>query len=322
MSPASSPLAKDGPRAIVLGCASLALSSVEAGFFRDFDPLGFILFARNCESPGQVRELVAALRACVGRADAPVLIDQEGGRVARLKPPHWPVFPAMRVFGEMAAKDQDAAVRACRMNAALIGYELASLGIDMDCLPVLDVPSSNGHDVIGNRAFSPDPELVAALGAAVCEGLAEAGVGAIIKHVPGHGRATADSHHELPRVTAGIEELRATDFPPFRALRNAGWAMVAHVLYTALDPERPATTSAKVITETLRGEIGFEGFLIADDIGMQALDGSLAERAEATLAAGNDLTLHCSGRMEEMEALAGAVRTIDDAQPGGWRGQR
>jgi beta-N-acetylhexosaminidase len=297
------------PKAIVLGCAGVTLGDDERRFFAELDPLGFILFARNCETPQQVSQLTQDLRASVGREDAPILIDQEGGRVARLKPPHWPLFPPMQKFGDLARHDRLAAIEACQLNAALIGFELSALGIDVDCAPVLDLPVPGAHDVIGDRAFSSDPLLVADLGRAVCEGLKEAGVISIIKHIPGHGRATVDSHKELPRVAASLPELGHTDFVPFQRLADAPWAMVAHVLYDALDSANPVSTSATAI-QFIRQTLRFEGILIADDIGMQALAGSLTERASATLAAGNDLTLHCSGVLAEMIELASAITDI------------
>ncbi len=312
MSPASPPRAS-APAAIILGCAGATLQPDERAFFRDLDPLGFILFARNCDTPQQVKALTGALRDCVGRADAPILIDQEGGRVARLRPPHWPSFPAMSLFGQMAGSDIDAAREACYLNALLIGHELAGLGIDVDCAPVLDLPVAGSHDIIGDRALAPDPETVAILGRAVCEGLAAAGVISVIKHIPGHGRATVDSHADLPRVDTPLEELQSSDFRPFAALRNAPWAMVAHVLFTAVDADHPVSTSPKAVRQILRTRIGYDGVLIADDIGMDALKGTLAERAAATLASGVDLTLHCSGRMDEMQALAPALLPVTPA---------
>ena len=297
-------------KAIILGCSGLALTEDERRFFADLDPLGFILFARNCDTPEQVRRLTGDLRDCIGRADAPILIDQEGGRVARLKPPHWPLFPPMRQFGNLARHDRTAAVEACQLNASLIGYELAALGIDVDCAPVLDISVPGAHDVIGDRAFSTDPLIVSDLGRAVCVGLKDAGVIPIIKHIPGHGRAAVDSHKELPKVETALAELALTDFLPFKRLNDAPWAMVAHVLYNAIDSGRPASTSSTLIQTLIRETLRFDGVLIADDIGMQALAGTLADRAATTLAAGNDLTLHCSGVLAEMVALAPAITDI------------
>ncbi len=301
------------PRAAILGCAGHSILPEERSFFARFNPLGFILFARNVDTPEQVCALVSELRSAVGRADAPVLIDQEGGRVQRLRPPHWRQAPAAARFGALASADRAAGIEATRLNAQLIGGELAALGIDTVCAPVLDLSFPGAHEVIGDRAYSGDPDLVAALGRAACEGFAAAGVAPIFKHIPGHGRSMVDSHLSLPVVEASRAELEAGDFRPFRALANtdlAGtrpWAMTAHVVYRAIDPDAPATTSRRVIGEVIRGYIGFEGVLIGDDLSMQALHGTIAERARATIAAGCDLALHCNGRMEEMTGLAEAV---------------
>lgn len=294
------------PRAVIFTCAGPTLSAGERDFFADADPLGFILFADNCSEPGQIRDLVAALRDCVGRADAPVLVDQEGGRVARLKPPHWREAPPARPFGQLAAHDMDAAILAVRLNALLIAAELYDLGINVDCAPVLDVPAPDAHDIIGDRAFSADPETVARLGQACCEGLLAGGVMPVIKHIPGHGRALVDSHHELPVVAAALDELERTDFLPFRALKAQPFAMVAHVVYSAADTERAATISRAVTDGVIRRDIGFEGLLISDDISMEALAGSPEERARAVLDGGCDVALHCSGKLDEMKAMVGA----------------
>lgn len=305
--------ARRRPRAAVLGCAGPALTEAERRLFAAADPLGFILFARNCESPAQLSPLVAALRDAVGRADAPVLIDQEGGRVARLGPPHWRKPPAAAGFGALAARGLGPARRAVWLNARLIAAELFPLGITVDCAPVLDLALPETHAVIGDRAFGSDPALVAALGRAFGEGLLAGGVLPVIKHIPGHGRARADSHLELPEVSAPRATLRATDWRPFEALADQPWAMTAHLRYSAIDARAPATTSAKLIAEVIRGEIGFDGVLVSDDLGMQALAGDLADRAEAALAAGCDLVLHCSGVLAEMETLMAAVPPLTDA---------
>ncbi len=297
-------------RAVILGCAGPRLSAEERRFFARADPLGFILFARNVETPDQLRALIADLRHAVGRAEAPVLIDQEGGRVQRLRPPHWRAAPAAARFGALAATDRPAAVEAARLNAQLIGGELADLGIDRVCAPVLDLRFPGAHDVIGDRAYSGDPEIVAALGRASCEGFQAAGVTPIIKHIPGHGRSMVDSHLGLPVVEASGAELAASDFRSFKALADMPWAMTAHIVYRAFDPDRPATTSPRVISDVVRGQIGFAGVLIGDDLSMAALAGSIAERATATLAAGCDLALHCNGKMEEMAAVMDAVPAI------------
>jgi beta-N-acetylhexosaminidase len=292
---------------VILGCAGPALSDWERAFFRDADPVGFILFARNCESPEQVRALTGALRDTVGRDDAPVLIDQEGGRVARLRPPHWRAAPPARRFGALLARSEALAVEATRLNATLIALELSDLGITVDCAPVLDVPAPGAHDIVGDRAFSADPAEVIRLGRAMADGLVDGGVLPVIKHVPGHGRAHADSHLDLPVVDADRAALEAVDFAPFRALADLPCAMTAHVLYTALDPDRPATTSATVVAEVIRDWIGFDGLLISDDLSMNALEGSLGDRAAAALAAGCDIALHCNGDPEEMAAVVAAA---------------
>ncbi len=301
------------PAAALFGCGGARLSEDERRFFATVDPLGFILFARNIETPGQVKALVADLRASVGRADAPVLIDQEGGRVQRLRPPHWRKAPPGAAFAAVAARDLAAAREALRLDFRLIGRELAELGIDVDCAPVLDVPVPGAHDVIGDRAYGATPEEVAALAGEVIEGLLDEGVLPVIKHVPGHGRAMVDSHLALPVVEASLAELEARDFPPFRAMRHAPWAMTAHVVYTALDAIRPATTSAKVIAEVIRGAIGFDGVLISDDLSMKALGGSFEQRTRDSLDAGCDVVLHCNGDMAEMTAVAAELRPLTDA---------
>lgn len=300
------------PAAAVMGCAGLRLSEDERRFFTRVNPLGFILFARNVDTPDQVRALVAALRASVGRADAPVMIDQEGGRVQRLRPPHWRKAPAGEPFAALAGRDAAAAIEALRLNFRLIGRELADLGIDMDCAPVLDVPVPGAHDVIGDRAYGRTPDQVAALGRAVCDGLLDEGVLPVIKHIPGHGRAMVDSHLALPVVEASRAELEAQDFPPFRALADAPWAMTAHVVYQTLDPSAPATTSPQVIRDVIRGWIGFDNVLVSDDLSMKALGGSFEDRTRLALDAGCDVVLHCNGDMAEMEAVARALRPLTD----------
>jgi beta-N-acetylhexosaminidase len=312
LSSSTESLAGRRPRAVIFGCAGTTLSADERRFFADADPYGFILFKRNVGDPGQVRALVAELRATVGR-DAPVLIDQEGGRVARLGPPHWPALPPQRAIGLKAEHDLKAGLAAARALGRVIGAMLADLGIDVACAPVADLLLPQTHAVIGDRAFSADPFLVGELAGAVAFGLRDAGVTPIVKHIPGHGGATADSHLDLPRIDADSMTLEATDFAAFRAVETIPWAMVAHCVYTELDPDRPASISPAGI-EAIRDRIGFRGVLIADDIGMKALKGSLADNAAATLAAGCDLTLHCSGNLAEMQAIAPAVhRLTEDA---------
>jgi beta-N-acetylhexosaminidase len=300
-------------RAVVFGCSGPGVTPDERKFFRDADPLGFILFARNIADPAQARALVAALRDCLGRADAPVLIDQEGGRVQRLAAPHWRAAPPAARFGALHARDAAKGLEAVRLNHRLIANDLAALGITVDCAPVLDVPVEGAHDVIGDRAFARAPQAVAALGRAAMEGLLAGGVIPVVKHIPGHGRAFADSHKELPKVDASMAELEASDFVPFAALKDAPWAMTAHVLYAALDPARPATQSPAVVERTIRQRIGFGGVLVSDDLGMSALEGDLETRAAACLAAGCDVVLHCSGDLAEMEAVVDGVGRLNNA---------
>jgi len=290
-------------RAFVCGCLGLTLSEDEQAFLRDADPFGLILFKRNVESPAQVKALTDAFRACVGRDDAAVLIDQEGGRVQRLGPPHWRAYPSALRFGQ-APRTLDDRARLVRLSARLMAHDLGELGINVDCLPVLDVPVSGSHNVIGDRAYGETPESVAALGRAAAEGLLDGHVLPVIKHVPGHGRAMADSHMELPVVTAPIEALRDSDFVPFTANADLPAAMTAHVVYTALDPEMPATLSSRVVSEIIRGEIGFGGLLFSDDLSMRALKGSFRGRAESLFAAGVDIALHCNGDLNEAADVA------------------
>jgi beta-N-acetylhexosaminidase len=299
--------------AVIFGCGSTVLSEREKVFFRESNPFGFILFARNIDNPDQVRSLVSELRDAVGRADAPVLIDQEGGRVARLRPPHWKERPAVRRFGDLYDRDPQSALDALSLNYSLIGAELAALGIDVDCAPVCDVPVPGAHDIIGDRACHEDPEKIAALASAICHGLGKAGVAPVIKHIPGHGRAMADSHLDLPRVDATHQDMAASDFQPFRALSDAPWGMTAHIVYEALDPDAPATLSAKVVEDVIRREIGFDGLLLTDDLSMKALTGSFADRAARSLAAGCDVVLHCNGDMTEMEPVASGVSPMSEA---------
>lgn len=310
------------PKAVIFGCVGEALTAAERRFFADTNPLGFILFHRNCREPGQVRDLVAALRNAVDRPDAPVLIDQEGGRVQRLKPPHWRQAPPAARFGALYGTDPVAATEATSLNARLIAEDLRDLGIDVDCAPVLDVPSEDGHDVIGDRAFGKDPEQVAELGSACCDGLLSGGVLPVLKHIPGHGRATADSHHDLPAVDCSHAQLSDCDFIPFRRLRAMPLAMTGHVLYRELDPVAPVTTSPSTIADTIRGEIGFDGLLFSDDLSMQALSGTLGARASAAIEAGCDIALHCNGDAEEMEDIAAAVGPMSKAAQARWRRAR
>jgi beta-N-acetylhexosaminidase len=295
--------------AAILGCLGPVLTAAEKAFFADVRPWGFILFKRNVETPEQVRALTAELRWTVQRANAPILIDQEGGRVQRLGPPHWRRYPPGRAYGGLASNDPLLRREVTRLGARLMAHDLAALGINVDCLPVLDVPDPSGHEVIGDRAYGPGPEDAALLGRAAAEGLIAGGVLPVIKHIPGHGRARADSHLELPVVEAGWDELESRDFAPFKALSDMPLAMTAHVIYAAIDPRRPATASRSVLRRAVRGAIGFDGLLMTDDLSMKALEGGFRERAETARAAGCDVVLHCNGDMAEMKAVvAGAGR--------------
>lgn len=298
---------------VIVGCQGLQLTAEERVLFGVRKPLGLILFARNIENPAQVKALIADFRGVVGNEIAPVLIDQEGGRVARLKPPHWPKFPPGAVFGRLLARNRAAGEEAAYLNARWIGAELAALGIDVDCAPVADLPIEGAHDVIGDRAYGRDPETVAIIGAAVMRGLSDAGVLPVIKHIPGHGRSHIDSHLDLPVVDTDINTMQQSDFQPFQALKDAPWAMTAHIVYSAIDAAYPATMSPKVIADVIRGQIGFDGVLISDDLTMKALKGTPAETGTASLAAGCDLVLHCSGDLPEMQALFAALPAMTPA---------
>ena len=292
------------PAAVVFGCAGETLTDAERDLFRDADPLGFILFARNIQSPDQVRRLTGDLRAAVGRDDAIVMIDQEGGRVRRLRPPHWTDYPAMRPFGDKALANPGEAVACVELNYRLIAGDLRALGIDVNCAPVLDLPAPDGHEIIGDRAFSDDPGIISRLGQAVCDGLTGGGVMPVIKHIPGHGRANADSHLELPRVDTPLKILTETDFAPFRALRDAPAGMTAHIVYEAIDPENPGSSSVDVVHGIIRDAIGFDGLLFSDDVCMKALSGPIGSRVVSVLDAGCDVALHCDGYFDDMVAIA------------------
>jgi beta-N-acetylhexosaminidase len=299
--------------AAIVGIAGPVLGDDERRLFRERDPWGFILFARNCADPDQVRGLVSDLRATVERADAPVLIDQEGGRVARLCPPHWPVRPPARRFGEIAERDPQAGIEAAWLHARLIAADLTPLGISVVCAPVLDLALPGQTRAIGDRALAADPELVALLGQAMIDGFLAGGVLPVIKHLPGHGRARRDSHVGLPTIAAAAGEMARADWIPFRACRAASFAMTAHVLYPALDPARPATLSPDIIETVIRGEIGFAGALLSDDLSMGALRGSLGERTAAARAAGCDLALHCNGDFAEMVDVLASAGVLEGA---------
>jgi beta-N-acetylhexosaminidase len=291
-------------RAFITGLSGLELSRAEREFMRAERPWGFILFKRNIETPDQVSRLVRELRDSIGNPDAPILIDQEGGRVQRLGPPHWPVYPPGAVFGTLYDIDPALGLSAARLSSRLIAADLIDLGITVDCLPLADVPVAGADAVIGNRAYGTEPAKVAAIARAVTEGLEQGGVLPVLKHIPGHGRATADSHFRLPTVEIGSEELERTDFAAFLPLADLPMAMTAHVVFSALDPAHPATTSATIIHQVIRGVIGFQGLLMSDDVSMNALAGTIAERTRAIVNAGCDMVLHCNGKLDEMRDVA------------------
>lgn len=293
-------------RAFISGCASLSFSDEEKRFFADTCPWGLILFKRNIENPAQVQELTKAFREIVQRGDAPVLIDQEGGRVQRLGPPHWPNFPTAEKLA--SAVETKATVS---LGARLIAAELAKVGITVDCLPVADLRFPGAHDVIGDRSYGADPALVASLARAAAEGLMQGGVLPVVKHIPGHGRALADSHLELPRVSASRQELEQTDFAPFRLLADLPLAMTAHVIYEAVDPEKPATISPVLVRDVIRDFIGFDGLLMTDDVSMKALSGAIGDNTSTAFSAGCDLALHCNGKMDEMRDVAENSPVLD-----------
>lgn len=292
---------------LFLGLSGPVLTADERALFAAAEPAGYILFKRNCLDPAQLLALTESLRGLAGR-DLPILIDQEGGRVARLQPPHWPVFPAAARFGALYNIAPLTALEAARLNGVALAMTLRASGVTVDCLPLIDVRSDAGHGIIGDRAFASEPMWVSAMGRATLDGLRSGGIVGVIKHIPGHGRATVDSHLELPVVTASRAELES-DFEPFRRLQAAPMAMTAHVVYTALDAERCATLSPVVI-DVIRSDIGFDGLLMSDDLGMAALGDSFAARAQGALAAGCDIALHCSGDLAQMQEIVGAVGAI------------
>jgi beta-N-acetylhexosaminidase len=298
--------------AFITGLGGTELTAQEARILRDSRPCGIILFARNVATPDQVRRLAEAARDAVG-FDILVLIDQEGGRVRRLMPPHWRELPPAAAYGRLYELDPEEACRSARLAARLTAAELRTVGINTNCAPVLDVPAKDGHDIIGNRAYGRRVKQVVALGRAVAEGYAAGGVLPVIKHMPGHGRATKDSHLELPVVAVSRAALDRTDFATFRALADMPAAMTAHVVFTAIDKENPASTSETVTREIMRDAIGFDGLLMSDDLGMKALSGTMAERAKAVIAAGSDLALVCSGELADTEAVAEAVPRLAGA---------
>ena len=295
------------PKAVIFGCKGYSLTREERELFAETRPFGLILFARNIEHPLQVMELTAEFRSCVDRPEAPVFVDQEGGRVARLKPPHWHAFPPAAALGRLYAKDRTEGVAAAKLLGRRLGEMLRPLGITVNCAPVADLFFKEADDVIGDRALSSDPESVGILSRAVCDGLMTAGVFPVIKHIPGHGRADADSHKALPVVTTDAATLKKTDFAPFAALRTMPFAMTAHVLYRDIDPDNCASLSKKIISSVIRKQIGFKGLLLSDDIEMKALKGKAAGRARGVVNAGCDLALYCGHSVSEMAEIAGAI---------------
>ncbi|KRR18224.1 beta-hexosaminidase [Bradyrhizobium lablabi] len=299
-------------RAFITGVSGPELTAEEREFIRGELPWGLILFKRNIEAPDQVSALVNEFRRLVDEADAPVLIDQEGGRVARLGPPHWSVYPPGATFGALYDLDPALGLKAARLSSRLIAADLIDLGITVDCLPLADVPVAGADAVIGNRAYGTEPAKVAAIARAVTEGLDQGGVLPVLKHIPGHGRATADSHFRLPTVDTARDELERTDFAAFQPLADLPMAMTAHVVFSALDPAQPATTSATIIHQVIRGEIGFQGLLMSDDVSMNALAGSIAVRTRAIVNAGCDMVLHCNGKLDEMRDVARETPELAD----------
>jgi beta-N-acetylhexosaminidase len=290
-------------RAFITGVSGTKLNAAEREFIRAERPWGFILFKRNVETPEQVTRLVHELRTELGEPEAPVLIDQEGGRVQRLGPPHWPVYPPGAVFGALYDIDPALGLNAARLSARLIAADLIGTGITVDCLPLADLPVPGADAVIGNRAYGTEPAKVAAIARAVTLGLQQGGVLPVLKHIPGHGRATADTHFGLPVVDTSKAELERTDFVAFQPLADLPMAMTAHVVFSALDPAQPATTSATIIEQVIRGVIGFQGLLMSDDVSMNALSGSISQRTRAIFTAGCDMVLHCNGKLDEMREV-------------------
>src|SRR3954462_12221488 len=291
-------------RAFITGISGLTLTADERDFLRAERPWGFILFKRNIETPAQVTALISDLRKEIDEPDAPVLIDQEGGRVQRFGPPHWPLYPPGAVFGTLYDIDRKLGLTAARLSARLIAADLIDLGVSVDCLPLADLPVAGADAVIGSRAYGTEPGKVAAIARAVTEGLEQGGVLPVLKHIPGHGRATADTHFKLPVVDTSKAELERTDFAAFQPLADLPMAMTAHVVFSALGPAHPATTSATIVKQVIRGGIGFQGLLMSDDVSMNALAGSVAERTRAIFAAGCDMVLHCNGKLDEMREVA------------------
>ena len=299
-------------RALITGVSGTALTTDEHAFLRTAQPWGLILFKRNVDTPAQVARLTSSLREAVGR-DAPVLVDQEGGRVQRLASPHWPAYPPGAAYGRIYDRSATAGLRAAWIGARLIAADLAAVGIDVDCLPLADVPVPGSDPIIGDRAYGTSPDKVASLAQSIADGLLAGGVLPVLKHIPGHGRANADSHGALPIVDTDRATLEASDFAAFRPLRALPLAMTAHVVFSAIDPLAPATTSATLVGQVIRGWIGYQGLLMTDDISMGALSGPLADRSAAAIAAGCDLILHCNGELGEMHAVADAAPVLAGA---------
>jgi len=301
------------PRAFISGCAGTVLSAGEKEFFRAKQPWGVILFARNCECPAQLSALCAEIRLALGRPNAPILIDQEGGRVQRLKPPRWSAYPAAGRLAAIYRSDHSAGLAAVRLAIGLMAADLGDAGINVNCLPVLDVPAQGSSNIIGDRAYGDDVADIVALSRVAADALFDGGLLPVMKHIPGHGRATVDSHQALPRVDAPLDALKSIDFAPFSALKNLPMAMTAHVVFGAVDAERPVTLSPVVIDNVIRNQIGFDGLLMSDDLSMGALRGSAGERARACLAAGCDIALHCNGDLGEMREVADAAGPLEGA---------
>jgi beta-N-acetylhexosaminidase len=305
-----------GRRAFITGIAGTELGAAEREFIAAAQPWGFILFKRNIDNPPQVTALNSELRSIVGDPEAPILIDQEGGRVQRFGPPNWPVYPPGAAFGQLYDIDSAFGLAAARLSARLIADDLARTGVSVDCLPVADVPVAGADAVIGDRAYGTEPAKVAAIARAVADGLEQGGILPVLKHIPGHGRATADTHFALPVVDTPEDELNRTDFAAFRSLADLPMAMTAHVVFSAVDAAHPATTSATMIERVIRGLIGFQGLLMSDDVSMNALAGSIAERTRAVFAAGCDVVLHCNGKLDEMSQVAGETPELSGAAMG------
>ncbi|MCQ2965178.1 MAG: beta-N-acetylhexosaminidase [Alphaproteobacteria bacterium] len=302
----------NNPSAVIFGCSGLKLTEEERDFFNSINPVGFIIFSRNIDNPKQVKSLCEELRCCTDREDTPILIDQEGGRVARLQPPYWPVFPPAKVFGDLYKNDQNRASEDCFKNFFEIGNELRKIGVNVDCAPVLDLPVPEANaKIVGDRPFSTDKNVISILGKIASEALLKSGVLPIMKHIPGHGRAKTDSHFELPIVDVDENVLLETDFEPFKNLSKfVPWAMTAHILYPSIDPIYPASLSKKIIKGYIREKIGFEGFLICDDLSMKALKGDFSLLTQSVLDAGCDAVLHCNGDMKEMLQIAKSIRPL------------